>query len=360
MAITLSKRTAQKIVDTVKDVCGQDINFINTEGIIFASTNEKRIGEFHEIGKKVVDTKEIIEVETDDSFSGTKKGVNIPFLYKHEIVAAIGISGVPNEIRQYAILAQKITNLLLREQEIDTLNYGNKTQENAIVRCLVENKALNHDLLSAFLKKKKLSINDNFRTILVKPNSRYNHSNLAMLETEIQKLFGNIPSAMLSIDYPYDYRILLNEKDFISWKSRIDIWAKRYIGILVAGIGTSESITRQHISFSKAAIAVKSLSDICNIANYDDLVLELITGAVSTNVSSSYKEKVLSSLVTEDMHILKTYFDNEMSLKATAEALFLHKNTIQYRLNRIEELTGYNLRKFTDAVILYMAILLSI
>ena len=106
-------------------------------------------------------------------------------------------------------------------------------------------------------------------------------------------------------------------------------------------------------------IAVKSLSGICNIANYDVLVLELITGAVSTNVSSYYKEKVLSSLTTEEIYILKTYFDNEMSLKATAEALFLHKNTIQYRLNRIEDLTGYNPRKFADAVILYMAILLS-
>ena len=78
MSIYLSRKTAQKIVDTVKDVCGHDINFINTDGIIFASTNEIRIGEFHEIGKKVIDTKEIIEVESDDSFYGTQKGVNIP------------------------------------------------------------------------------------------------------------------------------------------------------------------------------------------------------------------------------------------------------------------------------------------
>ena len=68
-----------------------------------------------------------------------------------EIIAAIGISGVPDEVRQFALLAQKITSLLLREQEIDTLNYGYKNQENAIVRCLIENKAVNQDFLKEFL-----------------------------------------------------------------------------------------------------------------------------------------------------------------------------------------------------------------
>lgn len=47
MSISLSKQTAQKIVDTVKDVCGHNINFINPKGVIFASTDSSRIGDFH-------------------------------------------------------------------------------------------------------------------------------------------------------------------------------------------------------------------------------------------------------------------------------------------------------------------------
>lgn len=147
MSIYLSRKTAQKIVDTVKDVCGHDINFINTDGIIFASTNEIRIGEFHEIGKKVIDTKEIIEVESDDSFYGTQKGVNIPIVYNHEIIAVIGISGLPDAVRQYAVLAQKITALLLREQEIELLNFGYKTQMNSVIHALIENKYIHQEIL---------------------------------------------------------------------------------------------------------------------------------------------------------------------------------------------------------------------
>ena len=119
MLLSLSRQTAQKIVDAVKEVCGYDINFINNRGIIFASTDESRIGNFHEIGKKAIDMGETIEVESDDLFMGTHKGVNIPYRYNKEIIAVIGISGKSDEVRKYALLAQRITSLILKEHEID-------------------------------------------------------------------------------------------------------------------------------------------------------------------------------------------------------------------------------------------------
>ena len=285
--------------------------------------------------------------------------MNIPFFYKHEIIAAIGISGIPDEVRKFALLAQKITNLLLREQEIDTLNSSYKNQENAIVRCLIENKPVNQEFLKEFLETKKLSINDTYRTIIIKPDIRYNHSNIAMLEAEIHKIFGNITSAMCSINYPCDYWIIINEKDYTNWKSRLDMWADMYKKIIKIGIGNGVSINRQHISYSNAGIAIKSLTGLDNIAHYDELVLEIITGAIPENVTEAYKNKVLHNLQSEDITLLKTYFAYNMSLKNTAEAMYIHKDTVQYQLNKIEQLTGYNPRVFKDSFILYLAIKLS-
>ena len=66
MITQIGKQLATQIVDTVHDVCGHDINFINRNGIIYASTNTSRIGSFHEIGKKAADTKTVIEVQDND------------------------------------------------------------------------------------------------------------------------------------------------------------------------------------------------------------------------------------------------------------------------------------------------------
>ncbi|WP_313364021.1 helix-turn-helix domain-containing protein, partial [Mixta calida] len=41
---------------------------------------------------------------------------------------------------------------------------------------------------------------------------------------------------------------------------------------------------------------------------------------------------------------------------ATARALFIHRNTLEYRLNRISELTGLNLNQFDDRLLLYVAL----
>ena len=102
----ISKAIAQQIVDTVKDVCSQNINFIDAKGIIIASTDPSRIDTFHEIGYRVVSTGDTLEVADDDSFFGTKRGINLPVSYNGQIVAAIGISGEVEEVRKYAHLAR--------------------------------------------------------------------------------------------------------------------------------------------------------------------------------------------------------------------------------------------------------------
>ena len=55
----IDRETAQYIVDTVKSVCGKDINYIDARGIIIASTDHSRVDSFHEIGYQVVSPREI-------------------------------------------------------------------------------------------------------------------------------------------------------------------------------------------------------------------------------------------------------------------------------------------------------------
>ena len=65
---------------------------------------------------------------------------------------------------------------------------------------------------------------------------------------------------------------------------------------------------------------------------------------------------MLVDLNPSEIEFLKTYYDADMSLKGTAEKLFLHVNTVQQRLNRIAEKTGMNPRNFRDAVLMWLAL----
>ncbi|MDE6054248.1 MAG: helix-turn-helix domain-containing protein [Lachnospiraceae bacterium] len=54
--------------------------------------------------------------------------------------------------------------------------------------------------------------------------------------------------------------------------------------------------------------------------------------------------------------MLKAYFSTNMSLKETCEQIYMHKNTLQYKLDKIARDTGYNPRRFKEAVVLYIAL----
>ena len=72
---------AQQIVASIKDVCGYDINFISTSGVIFASTNPARIGTFHEIGRQAAASGTAVEVRESHDFAGIQAGINVPVFH---------------------------------------------------------------------------------------------------------------------------------------------------------------------------------------------------------------------------------------------------------------------------------------
>ena len=356
MALSIKQDVAQQIVEAVKDVCSHDINFINSNGIIFASTNTKRIGDFHEIGLQVIKTGETIEVETNEGFFGTQKGVNIPFIYKGDVSAVIGISGEPEEVRKYAYLAQKITTLLLREHELESYEHTKKTQLNHVIRSIIFHEYINPEYLKSFLKKYKTTLETKYQTILIKLDSRYNPSNLSMIEQYIYQAFEITGSPLYTFNYPNEYVLFMESGKLSKWLYIFEQLGKKHSPLLRIGIGHSVPLSRQYLSYQSAKIAANSLFLNESLAVFDDLDLEILFGNVTEDIKSFYLEKTTMKLSEKDRELLKIYFSNNMSLKETSEQLFLHKNTLQYQLDKIGRITGYNPREFKDAAVLYIGL----
>lgn len=56
------------------------------------------------------------------------------------------------------------------------------------------------------------------------------------------------------------------------------------------------------------------------------------------------------------LRTLAAWFLHNVQPTATAKALYIHRNTLEYRLNRIAELTGLNLGSFDDRLLLYISL----
>ena len=354
MAQYISKRVAQQIVETVRDVCNHNINFIDTKGIIFASTDGARVGNYHEIGKQVVLAGQTIEVEHDEEFLGTHKGVNIPFTYKGEIIAAIGISGIPDEVRKFAYLAQKITTLILREHELESQSSNRREQRNFVVRALTSEEHVDIGYLREYIEYCHGDLTKQYRTLLVELDARYNPSNLSMIEQHIYRIFEMTGSPFYGFQYPNEYVMI--EDQWNTHRHAFVGLAKEYKEILKIGIGSAGQLMRQSQSCLEARIALHSLRAEQNLALYDTLDLEILLGSITPDVKKSFLSRTVEMLEEKDRHLLKVYFDCNFSLKKTCEQLFVHKNTVQYQLDKIQRNCGYNPRNFKDAVVLYLAL----
>ena len=92
------------------------------------------------------------------------------------------------------------------------------------------------------------------------------------------------------------------------------------------------------------------------MAIFDDLTLEIILSNLSSPEKEEFLTKTIAPLSEEERMILKTYYEEDMSRSHTCEKLFLHKNTLQYKLNTIMRKCGLNPRHFKDATLLYLAL----
>lgn len=352
----ITRALAQQIVNTVKDLCGQNVNFIDCSGTIFASTDEARIGTFHEIGQQAAQSGSVIEVRENDRFTGTQEGVNLPVYHNHKMIAVIGISGNPDEVRKYAKLAERITRLLIREKELDAFNRSEAEKKSYVIRALIEQEDIHPEYLRENLSKWNISEKKNWQLLRLKLNETESLSFSPSLDSSIQKLLLKLDCQLFTFVYPDEYLAVMDSEVFHRQRTLLTDFAQKYTDSLCIAVGNPVLIHNLSDSAFSAEIALKSLPSGKNYAEAAGLDLELILASVNSRNKKVFLEKTLSKLSQEDLELLRIYFSCDMSLKKTCEETFLHKNTIQYRLNQIHRKCGYNPREFQDAVRLYLAL----
>ncbi len=357
MISRISRITAQQIVETVKDVCGQNINYIDKSGTIFASTDKNRIDQYHEIGKQVALTCETLEVYEENKFYGTQPGVNIPIIYQGNLISVIGISGNPDEVRKYGYLAEKITLLLLKEQELNEENNSKKYKINYIIRSMIDAEHANNNNINKYLNEIHIDFSLKYQLILIHLDARYNTKNISIIETSILNTFSQMSVSLFTFNYPNEYVAILDSESLSKNYSTLRKLFYDNKLIMKVSISSAHIITHQYKSYKEAKVAINSFIDSSEIALYDNLGIELLCTNVESDISSLYINKFLSLLDLEEIALLKTYYKNNMSLSQTSSELFLHKNTIQYQLDKIYKKSGYNPRNFKDAVGFYVALI---
>ena len=61
----------------------------------------------------------------------------------------------------------------------------------------------------------------------------------------------------------------------------------------------------------------------------------------------------------ETLTTVNAFFDNDLNISETARKLYIHRNTLGYRLDKIDRTTGLDIKKFDDALTFKIAMMVS-
>ena len=134
----------------------------------------------------------------------------------------------------------------------------------------------------------------------------------------------------------------------------------------VIGIGTvAEHLRELADSYKEAQTAIdvgKVFDTEKSIINYENLgigrlIYQLPTTLCEIFLSEVFKKSSIDALDQETLFTINKFFENNLNVSETSRKLFVHRNTLVYRLEKIKKLTGLDLRQFDHAIVFKVALM---
>ncbi len=349
----MSNRLFQGIIHQMRDAVDRVIGVIDDNGVIIACSELVKIGEMRQgVRDELAYTSDAI---TSGGYTYKPIGSGSKWEY---IVFIEGEDKFAEKIA--SVLAVSLSN-------IKNL-YDEKYDKSSFIKNIILDNILPSDI---YIKSKELRFNaEETRVVfLIKFHSKSDVLSFDM----VQNIFP---------DKNKDYVISTGEQDIVlvkEIKQGTDIKEIEKIAKGIADTLNSEFYTKVSIgigtvvdnikdlarSYKEAQVALevgKVFDTEKNIISYENLgigrlIYQLPTTLCEMFLQEVFKNGSLDALDRETLMTIQCFFENNLNVSETSRKLFVHRNTLVYRLEKIRKLTGLDLREFDHAITFKVALM---
>ena len=365
----IAKTFAMQIVEEISGIIHQHINFIDQQGIIIASTDPSRIDSVHMGAKRLIDeglTQLIIA--SDHEYPGSRKGINLPITVDEKIVGVIGITGEPHEVAKFGEIIRKFTEMTIRDVSIRE----QKEQRDKVLSRFLENWLTDPGLASTSgFEKTALSLGVSThikRRVLVASFAVSDISSFTDLQDRLDRATRLLRQRL--IDHPDHHTLRIGARLIFLIRHQADDRLRLLLQALIdecmafyqltlhVGVDRETTDGGMADAFAQAqkALSASMALGSSKLMFYRDLHLDLFLHEIPESVKAEFVAKIFGNCNARECEeycsILTLLYHHNGSIQATAEKLFIHKNTLQYKLNRLHQLSGYDPRH-TQNIALY-------
>ena len=349
----MSNRLFQGIIHQLRDAVDRVIGVIDDNGVIIACSELVKIGEMRQgVRDELAYTSDAV---TSGGYTYKPIGTGSKWEY---IVFIEGEDKYAEKIATIlAVCLSNIKNL-----------YDEKYDKNSFIKNIILDNILPSDI---YIKSKELRFNaEESRVVfLIKFHSKSDVLSFDM----VQNIFP---------DKNKDYVIATGEQDIVLVKEvkpntemkELEKIAQQvadtlnsefYVKVSI-GIGTVvdniKDLARSYKEAQQALEVGKVFDTEKTIVSYENLgigrlIYQLPTTLCEMFLQEVFKNGSLDSLDRETLMTIQCFFENNLNVSETSRKLFVHRNTLVYRLEKIRKLTGLDLREFDHAITFKVALM---
>ncbi len=399
------RRHAIEIAQSTAEIIGFDVIITDTDGIIVGASDSRRIGELHEASLEVMTDRRGSSTSEEEAkkLKGTLPGVTYPISsISGGVVGSMAITGDADKVRPFALIVKKQIEILLKEREF----FERAENREHILQDFIQDLSTfvpgvsNETMLLARASEFRYD-----RTWIYVPIAidlyQFGRFAVEIRQRHIQKE-GEKPEVIIQ---NVKRKILLEIRKIFNGPKDISMMESNNRFVVLHAVKPAEpqasisncpaeAIKKGHNLLEKvmaeglnAAIGIGSPSlGIANLAKaykeswraltlgkkfmqgpgvycIDDYRLEEMISTLAPSVRNRF---ILSSLKGlreqpdwEDLkETIKSWCEGGFSVVKTAKNLHLHRNSVLYRLEKIKNCSGYDLKDFRTCLNLYTALVL--
>lgn len=381
---------AQSIVEQFSSILNIPISITDNEGKVVGSTDNNRIGSHHmatadvtRSGKMMFFTKE----QTADLVN-VFPGIAAPLRFQQETVGVLGLIGDPMKVERYVQFVQSHIEMILMENyRSRTVASQMETMRDFFKRLLIFKEKADYSNLHRYCELHGFTLGIPRRSILLdiqsfddaRPSNKQTHT----FNHEEQELYGCLKNLFIQNELDRvvplttgEWLILITDhaEERTMMRTRLELASDKLRNFLDAlNIGTEFMF-----SFSDPSPTIGSLID--DFEHCRQAVMIARRHHVQQSIFSADDWNLLSHGVEEislpaqralDHHIEKlrkhvngqvliesflVYCDEQMNTSQAARNLYIHRNTLLYRLQQLQDVLSIDLNSFKQCTLLYLAL----
>lgn len=347
---------SEKFIEKIDTYTDYNVNIMNDKGIIIASRDKTRVGSFHEVAYQIINEgKEVISVECDNTYLGTLKGLNMAFFHNNKKIGVIGVTGNPYEVRPIAMIIRMSLEAMLEYEILQEKVYQRKGTKEYFINCLMNNETDKEELNELcqmlgydsqivripILIQFEKEIDLERMLYIIKDSKEHSKQDISAITRENQIIiFKKVNS-----DFEYffkDYKFVIGEylSQFLNYIREKEMQCYFYVG----------TVQNKMKNYSRAYQHCKWLLSQKNKNNIGMYFYDHISKYLRSkmpygemyhiyNVLEEYLDDKTKKSIIE---IIEPMTTNNYNLIKTSNKLFIHRNTLVFRLNKIRDYFNLN------------------